>query len=53
MCEKSASGTRQGLFAFCIANIESAIYVLHAFQKKTQQTAKQDLELAERRLKEI
>ena len=30
-----------------------AVYVLHAFQKKTQQTAKRDLELAERRLKEI
>ena len=36
-----------------VANIESAIYVLHAFQKKTQQTAKRDLDLAERRLKEI
>ena len=27
--------------------------MLHAFQKKTQQTAKRDLDLAERRLKEI
>ena len=36
-----------------VANIESAIYVLHAFQKKTQQTAKRDLDLAERRLKGI
>ena len=36
-----------------VAKIESAIYVLHAFQKKNQQTAKSDLGLAERRLKEI
>jgi phage-related protein len=36
-----------------VANIESAIYVLHAFQKKTQRTAKRDLDMAERRLKEI
>jgi phage-related protein len=36
-----------------VAKIESAIYVLHAFQKKTQQTAQRDLDLAASRLKEI
>lgn len=30
-----------------------AVYVLHAFQKKTQQTAKRDLDLAVARLREI
>jgi phage-related protein len=30
-----------------------AVYVLHAFQKKTQQTAKRDLDLAATRLREI
>jgi phage-related protein len=30
-----------------------AVYVLHAFQKKTQQTAKRDLDLAIARLKQI
>jgi phage-related protein len=35
-----------------VAKIESAIYVLHAFQKKTQQTAKRDLDLAAARLKQ-
>jgi phage-related protein len=30
-----------------------AVYVLHAFQKKTQQTAKRDLDLARSRLGEI
>lgn len=30
-----------------------AIYVLHCFQKKTQQTARRDIELARKRLKDI
>jgi phage-related protein len=30
-----------------------AVYVLHAFQKKTQQTAKRDLDLARSRLDDI
>ena len=30
-----------------------ALFVLHAFQKKTQQTAKKDLDLAASRLKQI
>ena len=33
-----------------VARIESAVYVLHAFQKKTGQTAKRDLDLAQTRL---
>lgn len=36
-----------------VAHIASALYVLHAFQKKTQQTAKKDLDLAASRLKQI
>lgn len=32
---------------------EDAVYVLHAFQKKTQRTAKRDLDLAALRLREI
>ncbi len=36
-----------------IAKIEDVVYVLHAFQKKTQQTAKRDLELAAARLRQI
>ena len=30
-----------------------AVYVLHAFQKKTQATAKRDLDLAKNRLKAL
>ena len=36
-----------------VAKFEKAIYVLHAFQKKTQRTAHSDIELAARRYKLI
>ena len=35
------------------ANIGNAVYVLHVFQKKTQKTAKADIELAKQRLVEL
>jgi phage-related protein len=36
-----------------VAKVADAIYVLHAFQKKSQKTNKNDIELARRRFKEI
>ena len=36
-----------------LARMADAVYVLHCFQKKTQQTAQRDLELARRRLKDL
>jgi phage-related protein len=36
-----------------IATRADAVYVLHAFQKKTQQTAQRDLDLAAARLRQI
>lgn len=36
-----------------VANRGDALYVLHALQKKTQRTAKQDLNIAISRLKQI
>ena len=36
-----------------VAKLTDAIYVLHAFQKKSQKTDKNDIELARRRFKEI
>jgi phage-related protein len=36
-----------------VAKFDDAVYILHAFQKKTQKTRKQDIEIARRRLKEI
>jgi phage-related protein len=36
-----------------IANLAEAVYVLHAFQKKTQRTAKRDMDLASSRFREL
>ena len=36
-----------------LATIRESIYVLHAFQKKTQQTARGDIELAARRFRQV
>jgi phage-related protein len=36
-----------------VTQLASVVYVLHAFQKKTQQTAKRDIDLARLRLGEI
>jgi phage-related protein len=35
------------------ARLADAIYVLHAFQKKTMQTSKPDMEIARRRFKQL
>ncbi len=36
-----------------VAKFAEAVYVLHAFQKKTQQTRREDIELAQRRYRQI
>lgn len=36
-----------------IAKLADTVYVLHCFQKKTQQTAKRDIDLAKQRLKAL
>jgi len=36
-----------------VARIQDAVYVLHAFQKKTRKTNQNDLDLARRRYKQI
>jgi len=35
-----------------VARFEDAVYVLHAFQKKTQKTARSDLDLAKQRYRD-
>jgi phage-related protein len=47
---RDASGAYRAIF---VAKFEAAVYVLHAFQKKTQQTSKADIELAKVRYKMI
>ena len=36
-----------------LAKFDEAVYVLHAFQKRSQRTPKRDLELARQRLREL
>jgi len=36
-----------------VAKFEEAVYVLHAFQKKTQKTARAEIELAARRYRDL
>lgn len=36
-----------------VATLKDAVYVLHAFQKKTRKTSQQDIELARRRYRQI
>ena len=36
-----------------ITKLGDTVYVLHAFQKKTQRTPKKDIDLAQKRLKEL
>jgi len=36
-----------------VAKFDNAVYVLHAFHKKTQKTRRQDIELATRRYKQL
>ena len=44
------SGTYRVIYT---ARLEIAVYVLHAFQKKTQQTSKRDINLARERFAQI
>jgi phage-related protein len=38
---------------FYIAKFDEAVYVLHAFEKKTQKTPRRDIELARARLEQV
>ena len=44
------SGTYRVIFT---ARLRDAVYVLHAFQKKTQATSKRDLDVARQRLAQV
>lgn len=47
---RDESGTYRVIY---VAKFVTAVYVLHAFQKKTPQTAKMDIELAKARYRMI
>jgi len=44
------SGTYRVIY---VARLQDAVYVLHAFQKKTRTTSKQDIEVAKSRYAEL
>ena len=44
------SGTYRGIY---LARLRNAVYVLHAFQKKTRATPKHDIEVAKSRYAEL
>ena len=47
---KDVAGTFRAVY---LANRPEAVYVLHCFQKKTEQTAQREIDLARKRLKDI
>lgn len=47
---RDAAGTFRIIY---VAKLASAVYVLHCFQKKTQKTSKVDLNLAEKRYRDL
>ena len=47
---KEASGQYRVIY---LTSLKDSVYVLHAFQKKTRQTRKSDINLAQNRLREI
>jgi phage-related protein len=47
---QEASGAYRVIY---VVKIAEKVHVLHAFQKKTQQTAQRDIDLAKRRLREV
>ena len=47
---KEASGHYRVIY---LANLENAVYVLHAFRKKSRKTRISDIDLARQRLNEI
>ncbi len=47
---KTSGGAYRSIY---LATLPEVVYVLHAFQKKTQKTRKQDIKLAAKRLAEL
>jgi len=47
---RDASGAFRVIY---IATLEDAVYILHAFQKKTEATSKRDLDLATTRFRDL
>ncbi len=53
VCEIKISEGGQSFRILYIAKYAEAVYVLHAFEKKSQRTKKKDIEIAKKRLKDV
>jgi phage-related protein len=53
VCELRHKDVNGAFRVIYYAKLKDTIYVLHAFQKKTQKTTKRDLDLAQQRFKEL
>jgi phage-related protein len=53
VCGNFACVMKAGVSGDLPRDVARAIYVLHAFQKKTQHTARDDIELAARRFRQV
>jgi phage-related protein len=51
--EKIRIRTDDAYRIFYVARFAEAVYVLHAFQKKTQRTSKLDLEIGQKRYQQM
>jgi len=51
-CEMRVRDATGAFRVVYVARFEDAVYVLHAFQKKSRKTSREDLELARRRYRE-
>lgn len=45
--------TEDAYRVFYVAKFREAVYILHAFQKKTQQTPKIDIDIGQRRYQQV
>ena len=53
VCEIRVRDSDGAFRVIYVAKLESAIYILHCFQKKSQKTSQEDLELATKRYKDL
>lgn len=54
LCHRLVEGDESGTYRIIYtARLADVIYVLHAFKKKTQATAKRDIDLAKARFDEL
>jgi len=51
--EREQDAEASCLSTSCLAKFAEGVYILHAFRKKTQKTAKKDLDIARARFRDV